>query len=498
VTDERRDEFGLVGVTLAGRFHVERVVAGGGFSVVYQATQVNLDRKVAIKIATPPTDSDTKSVERFKRDFLSEARLTAQLQHPHIAQVYDSGAEDLANGRHVLWMALEWIDGVTLRDDLRARRGRAGRPLREAMALFQPVLDAIVYAHARNVIHRDLKPANIMLIAGPRGVIPKVLDFGIGKELSADVRPGSGNTLTARTSPAYTPTYAAPEQIATAQTTRATDVHALGLILTELLVDAPPYGSDVSEVWVRAVSHDRPTPRRFGVEVGAALEAVLTRSLSVAPRDRYPDAHAFSAALEAALPEALERAVTAPEPPRDEPSGGAPLATPRGDDTSAPAHTAESRSAPVVPSPPERTKPTARRVATPALASFALVALVVAAYVLTRTPPPAELPTRADGGARRLDDSGAPRLEDAHEPAHSDAVAPAVMTDATGDAAPDVHRRKPFPPSHTPQDGHHRRVTPSRTETRPDATPSSPSVPAVVTPTAPDAGRRAPVIAPPP
>src|SRR4051794_20518102 len=163
------DPSGLEGLTLEGRFRVERLVAEGGFGVVYRGRQLALDRPVAIKVLKTAGGPDS---------FEAEARTIARLKHPHIIEVHDFGVSE---GR--LWMALEWLEGRTLE---RFLDGRGAMAPRDALELLRPVLQAIAFAHRQRVVHRDLKPANIFVADEGGTTTLKVLDFGIAKILAGE------------------------------------------------------------------------------------------------------------------------------------------------------------------------------------------------------------------------------------------------------------------------------------------------------------------------
>ncbi len=183
------DFFGLVGVTLDGKYDVERVVAEGGFGVVYRATHCGLRRPVAIKVLRTPAHLDAAPRAPFLEKFAPEARLIADLDHPAIVRVLDFGVGPVPNGEVAPWMVLEWLDGTPLEDDLEARRGAGGRSPAEALALLRPALEALAVAHEAGVAHRDLKPANLMRARGRRGEsVLRVLDFGIAKVMRDDRR----------------------------------------------------------------------------------------------------------------------------------------------------------------------------------------------------------------------------------------------------------------------------------------------------------------------
>ena len=294
---------------IAGRFRVERVVAEGGFGVVYRAQQVALDRAVAIKVLK--TEGDLRS-RALQRAFEAEARTIARLKHPHIVEIHDFGVSEIAGGgRPLFWMAMEWLEGRTLEQVLAARRGQPLTPV-EALDLLRPVLRAIGFAHQQRVAHRDLKPGNIVLAEEGGTAILKVLDFGIAKMMASVDHAGEAASRTTQELPAFSPDYAAPEQVVRAPTGPWTDVHALGLILAEMLTGRSPYGTGDAPL-VQAMALTRPTPGSKGVVVGP-WEPILARALAILPEDRYRDAGVLLEALERALPaptaEARARAST--------------------------------------------------------------------------------------------------------------------------------------------------------------------------------------------
>ncbi|MFO0645897.1 MAG: protein kinase [Polyangiales bacterium] len=305
------DPFGLVGTTLEKRFAIDRVVARGGFGVVYQGRQITLKKTVAIKVLMMPAGLGIEEKRVFLHGFEQEAQTIAALEHPAIVRAYDFGIARPAGRRELPWLALEWIEGESLEQRIASLAGQRMSPA-EVLALLRPVLQGLAFAHARHVAHRDLKPANIMLSPSevqPGAVNARLLDFGIAKVMSPDEVVGSGATRTMAVFSAFSTPYASPEQKTGRKTGPWTDVHAMGLIITELLTGSAPYpGEDPVAVELRILSPDRPTPARFGVNVGA-WEPVLAKAVSLNPPDRFADAGAFLTALEASL------ASTAPSPP---------------------------------------------------------------------------------------------------------------------------------------------------------------------------------------
>jgi Protein kinase domain len=293
----KKDPFGLAGGLLDARFRIEREVAEGGFGVVYYATQIALDRPVAIKVLKTPAGFDEAAKVEFRDRFASEGKTIARIRHPHIVDVYDFGVSQMPSGEIAPWMALEWLQGETLEDQLLRRRGRGGQTPAEVLATLRPVLQAFAFAHKQGIAHRDIKPANIMAVPSEHGVTMRVLDFGIAKVVSPDEAAGSGRTKTSGI-PAFSPLYASPEQIAFGRTGPWTDVHALGLIFTEFLTDQPPYLAEDVQIFEQIIAAERPTPRAKGVDVGA-WEPVLRKALALSPSERWRSAGDLLAALEA-------------------------------------------------------------------------------------------------------------------------------------------------------------------------------------------------------
>jgi serine/threonine protein kinase len=290
------DRFGLTGSTLADRYYVEAQVGEGGFAVVYRACQVALERRVALKVLKAPPGLDDAATAHFRERFAAEAKTIATLKHPYIVSVYDFGVSRMASGELAPWMALEWLDGETLESDLDRRHGTGGRPAAEAVPLLRPVIEALAYAHRWGVVHRDIKPANMMSVATETGQVLRMLDFGIAKIMRADQVEGTKRTGTS-SSPAFSPDYAAPEQVTFSRTGPWTDVHALGLVLTEILTGQTPYsqGAD-AQLFEQVMSPVRPTPKAKGRDVGR-LEKVIAKAVALSPGQRWQNAGEFLAAL---------------------------------------------------------------------------------------------------------------------------------------------------------------------------------------------------------
>nr|NIN71878.1 protein kinase [Gemmatimonadota bacterium]NIP65210.1 protein kinase [Gammaproteobacteria bacterium]NIT92522.1 protein kinase [Gammaproteobacteria bacterium] len=206
---------------LADRYAIERELGAGGMATVYLAHDVRHDRKVAIKVLRPELAA-VLGAERF----VQEIKTTANLQHPHILPLFDSGEAD-----GFLYYVMPYIEGETLRDKLN-REKQLG--IEEAVRIATEVADALDYAHRHNVIHRDIKPENILLHDGR----PMVADFGIALAVSA----AAGGRMTETGLSLGTPHYMSPEQ-ATAEKdlTNRSDIYSLGAVLYEMLTGDPPH-----------------------------------------------------------------------------------------------------------------------------------------------------------------------------------------------------------------------------------------------------------------
>ncbi|WGL52578.1 protein kinase [Nocardioides sp. BP30] len=261
-----------------GRYVFGDLIATGGMGEVYRATDTALDRPVAIKLLKPEYADDPINRARFD----SEARHAAALHHPHVAAVYDVGEMPTATGLMRPYLVMELVDGQPLSTLL-----RDGRPLDpEAVRdLLGQAGDALAAAHRAGIVHRDVKPANI-LVTPDREV--KVTDFGIARAASSSAITGTGQVM-------GTPQYLSPEQARGEQATPASDVYSLGVMAFECLAGRRPFQKDTAVATALAHLHDPVPP--LPASVPADLAAVVTRALAKDPKDRYPDAAAFTAAL---------------------------------------------------------------------------------------------------------------------------------------------------------------------------------------------------------
>jgi ABC-type branched-subunit amino acid transport system substrate-binding protein len=297
------DLLGLVGRVLERKYRVDSQVAEGGFGVVYRGYHLGLSAPIAVKVLKRPSNVEAEAWADMVTQFLDEAKTIARLRHPAVVNVMDAGVTPTeGNAEELPWMVMEWLDGETLAADLARRRGRGGRSVGEAYELLHPVVEAVAAAHEAGIVHRDLKPSNIMLTQGKRGLSARVLDFGIAKAMGAETLAPSGHTATEATVRAFSAAYGAPEQLAGTRTGPWTDVHALGLLFTEVLTDRSAYPlEDAAEHYRAVFDTARPTPGKHGIDAGE-LEGVIARALALKPQDRYSNASEMLAALDDVAP----------------------------------------------------------------------------------------------------------------------------------------------------------------------------------------------------
>ncbi|MFD6993990.1 PASTA domain-containing protein [Streptomyces sp. NPDC059943] len=257
----------LVGQVLDGRYRVDARIAVGGMATVYRAVDTRLDRVLALKVMHPALATDATFVERFIR----EAKSVARLAHPNVVGVFDQGAE----GAYV-YLAMEYVEGCTLRDVLRERG--ALQP-RAALDILEPMLAALGAAHRAGFIHRDIKPENVLI--GDDGRV-KVADFGLVRAVGS-VTNTTGTIL-------GTVSYLAPEQIEYGTSDTRVDVYACGVVLHEMLTGAKPHGGDTpAQVLYLHLNEDVPAPSAavpgMAIELDELVAAATARDPEIRPED---------------------------------------------------------------------------------------------------------------------------------------------------------------------------------------------------------------------
>lgn len=268
-----------------GPFEVLGEVGRGGQGVVYRARIPGRTGDVALKRMLAGPLADARARRRFER----EAEAAARLDHPAIVRILESGIVD----DHVL-LVMEWVDGAPVTDWADDDGGGRRRPLRELLAMFTRICDAVGHAHQRGVIHRDLKPANILVT----GTTPKLLDFGVAKLHPAlDPSPGAVERTTCTAQFIGTPAYAAPEQLRGGDADVRADVYALGVILFRMLTGRLPYDLRGPLVETLRTICETPPARASALQPGIPrdLDAILLKTLQKDAAQRYTSVDAFVA-----------------------------------------------------------------------------------------------------------------------------------------------------------------------------------------------------------
>jgi len=280
-----------------GRYRVLHRLGSGGMADVYVAQDLQLGRKVALKILYRRFAEDSEFVERFRR----EASSAAGLQHQHVVSVYDRGEYD-----GTYYIAMEYLEGRSLKTIVQQE---APLDPDRAIDLTIQVLRAARFAHRRGIIHRDLKPHNVIVDADGRA---KVTDFGIARAGASDMTQTGSIMGTAQ--------YLSPEQAQGHAVSAASDIYSIGIMLYELLTGRVPFEGESAVTVALKQVNERPTPpSAYNPAVTPELEEAVMRALEKDPARRYPDADAFIAALQAARDGTATAVLVAPPPPIDPP-----------------------------------------------------------------------------------------------------------------------------------------------------------------------------------
>jgi Tol biopolymer transport system component len=272
-------------VALAGRYVVEKEIGAGGMATVYLARDIKHNRRVALKVLKPDLGA-ALGPERF----LAEIQVTANLQHPNLLPLFDSGEVKSAgaDGGSLLFYVMPFVEGQTLRDRLKRE---TQLPVDEAVRIAIAIAGALDYAHRHGVVHRDLKPENILLHEEQ----PVVMDFGIALAVSN----AGGERLTQMGLSLGTPHYMSPEQATGDRALDArSDIYSLGAVLYEMLTGAPPHGLGSAQAVIARVIMDKPASVRLKREtVPPHVDAAIAQALAKLPADRFATAAEFARAL---------------------------------------------------------------------------------------------------------------------------------------------------------------------------------------------------------
>jgi Tol biopolymer transport system component len=309
---------------LADRYRIERQIGAGGMATVYLAEDLKHRRRVAVKVLRPELAA-MLGAERFLR----EIEIAAQLQHPHILPLYDSGAvvrgtggsasrviattaehqsDDPAIQRSLefLFYVMPYVEGESLRDRLRREQQLS---IEDTLLLAREIADGLGYAHARGIVHRDIKPENIMLSHGHA----LIADFGIARA----VREAGGERLTETGLSLGTPEYMSPEQASgSRQIDARSDIYALACVVYEMLAGEPPHtGPNAQAIIARVLTQPVPSVRQMRETVPVPMDGAIAKALAKLPADRFATAQQFGEALRASLTNgAVLAAVATPAP----------------------------------------------------------------------------------------------------------------------------------------------------------------------------------------
>src|SRR5687768_8712128 len=272
------DPVARLNAALQGRYRIERELGVGGMATVYLATDLKHHRKVALKVLKPELAA-VVGAERF----LAEIQTTANLQHPNILPLFDSGEAD-----SFLFYVMPFVEGESLRDRLDREHQL---PVDDAVETAKRLAEALDYAHRKGVIHRDIKPANVLLLDGK----PVISDFGIALAVGV----AGGGRLTETGLSLGTPHYMSPEQATgDAHVGPATDIYALGCVLYEMLVGDPPYvGSTAQAVLGKIITAEPEPVARHRKNVPQNVDAAIRKALEKVPADRFESATAIANAV---------------------------------------------------------------------------------------------------------------------------------------------------------------------------------------------------------
>lgn len=356
-----------VGVTLSGRYRLQRLIATGGMGQVWEAVDSRLGRRVAVKVLKQEFSQDPEFIERFR----AEARTTAMLNHPGIAAVHDYGESQLDGEGRTAYLVMELVNGEPLNSVLK-RTGRLS--LRHALDMLEQTGRALQIAHAAGLVHRDVKPGNILIT--PTGQV-KITDFGIAKAVDAAPVTQTGMVM-------GTAQYIAPEQALGHDATPSSDVYSLGVVGYEVVSGKRPFTGDGA--LTVAMKHIKEPPPPLPAELPPNVRELIEITLVKNPAMRYRSGGPFADAVAA-----VRAGRRPPRPSQSPPPGRAsPAAIPSSPTTRAaavaPRTAAPRRSRPATgghrPPPARRTFSSGQRALLWAAGVLGALAIIIAVLIV--------------------------------------------------------------------------------------------------------------------
>jgi serine/threonine protein kinase/tetratricopeptide (TPR) repeat protein len=284
------------GSLVSGRFEVVRFIGQGGMGQVYEALDLELKGKVALKAIREDISSDPQMLARFRREVL----LTRRITHPNVCRTFDierhsSIAADGTNS-DITFLTMELLEGETLADLLR-RQGRLATP--EALPLVLQMIEALSAAHSVGIVHRDFKPSNVLLVPINNGLRVVVTDFGLARAILPDSElSGAATSLTGSQGLMGTLVYMAPEQFERGEATVASDTYSLGLVMYEMVTGQRPFADAMPFAEAaKRIKQPAPSPKMLVPELDFGWEAAICRCLQLRPEDRFEDVHQVAASI---------------------------------------------------------------------------------------------------------------------------------------------------------------------------------------------------------
>ena len=260
----------LINTVLDGRYKLTGIIGIGAMGVVYEAEDLEMQLKVAVKMLKDEIKEDIREVKRFR----NESRAISMLSHPNIVHIYN--VSDKTNERH--YIVMERIEGITLKDYI-VKKGRLN--WQEAVSYAKQLLKALHHAHSKGIIHRDVKPQNIMLL---RNGSLKITDFGIAKMRGSE-------PLTMTDKAIGTVHYISPEQANGETVTNVSDIYSTGVLLYEMVTGLLPFEGDTAIIVAMKQIKDIPkNPLEINPEIPKGLSQIVLKAMNKAPKDRYQNA----------------------------------------------------------------------------------------------------------------------------------------------------------------------------------------------------------------